>query len=136
MNPKTKTVTAIFLLSIAILASTAVTYALGGFSQTATVKTIGTITYTLDGVTFVGTAINWGNITPGETLAKPLNVSNTKNEAVTPILEVTLPAGWTQTWSLNNTVIEAKTDIAGVLTLKAPEDALAGPVNILTTLTP
>jgi hypothetical protein len=136
MNPKAKTATAIFLLSIAILTSTAITYALGGFNQTATVTTTGSLTYTLDGVAFTGTAISWGPINPGQTLTKPLNVSNTKNEAVTPLLEVALPAGWTQTWSLNATAIAAKTDVAGVLTLTAPADALAGPVNIPTTLTP
>lgn len=136
MNPKTKIATAIFLLTIAILTSTAVTYALGGFTQTATVKTTGTVIYTLNGTAFNGNPINWGEISPGETLTKTLDVNNTKNEAVTPVLIATLPAGWTQIWTLNGIEIPAKTNVAGVLTLTAPEDALAGPVNIPTTLTP
>lgn len=122
----------IFLLSL----SSAYVYATITFQQTATVSTTGTVVYTLDGVAFSVGPIAWGTINPGQTLTKALNISNGRNEPVTPILISTLPAEWSQTWNLNNTVVAKNTNVAGSLTLTAPSNATAGAVSISSSLTP
>jgi uncharacterized membrane protein len=139
INPKAKTATAIFLLFLTILTATAVTYAAGGFNfnQTATINLTGTVTYTLGGIPFSsGSAIDWGVFIAGQTKQFALNVNNTQNIAITPILTSTLPTGWTQTWSLNNVEILPNTAQDGILTLTAPADATAGTITITSNLAP
>ena len=139
MNPKAKTATAIFLLFLTILTATAVTYAAGGFNfnQTATISPTGTVTYTFEGTPFSsGSTIDWGTFTAGQTKQFSLDVNNTKNEPITPILEVTLPIGWMQTWNLNNMVIPKNTNQTGTITLTAPIDPTAGTITITSNLAP
>jgi hypothetical protein len=106
------------------------------FQQHANVIATGSVVYYLDGSVWSSGDVNWGDIAPGQTLTKALNVTNNKNAAVTLVLTVALPSGWVQSWSLNNTAVAAFSAVAGVLSLTAPSDAVAGPVSFNSQITP
>lgn len=70
--------------------------------------------------------MDWGLMDPGASQSKSVSVENVGNTALTVSIIAALPLGWTETWSMNNTVVEPTFKATAPLTLTVPADALAG----------
>ena len=84
------------------------------------------------------TKVSWGtNLIAGETYNKTYGVHNTGDLTCKVVLTVeNLPTGWNLTWTGNNTIIGAGTDVIGKLQLKIPATATEGTYNWTTYTTP
>jgi len=112
-------------LSIVSLVSLVLAAPMAGFHmpQTASPQTQVDIECYVDTVQWTnGTELNWGEVQPNTTYTKTLKVINvdTKN-AIIYITIAGLPLGWTETWSINNTQLNAGLQVNGVLQLTTPE---------------
>ena len=88
------------------------------YPSTATGQTVGITIYLGDEEWINGTAIDWGNVEADISYYDFLNVKNTGQLSVNVTHYTTdLPAGWTQTWTANGTVIAAGAWANGTLTL-------------------
>jgi len=85
------------------------------------------ISYQLDDIILEdGDSIAWGTIYINNTESKSLNATNHSDKNYTICFLCSgLPSGWIQTWSCNNTLLEAGKSMCGNLTLTATTEASA-----------
>lgn len=73
------------------------------------------------------TAVDWGNVTAGQSYTKTFDVHNTGNCNFTVAFYVSnLPAGWSLTYSKNNTAVQPQAWLNGTLTLTVPSSVSSG----------
>lgn len=124
---KQLTVVAVAFLIGIVAAAALVTYL---HPMTATITDI-SLTRTLDSTLLADDdPIDWGIVEPDSTYQfDDLTVENTGNvDANVTILSPLLPAGWTLTWTMNNTVIAPAASLSAPLILYVASDAVLGQV--------
>lgn len=120
LNRKAVTTVQAILLTVGIIVVIAIAaFALGSTPVAPANKDI---TVYIDSVKQTGNytqpqTSNWGTISALNTYTKNYTVTNTGTQAYNLLLLTTEPAGTTQTWAFNNTVIAPSSFSAGTLTL-------------------
>lgn len=106
------------------------------YPNTATVNQITDIQgYVNDVLWTNNTGIDWGAVDRNVTYSKNFAILNNGNANITDghlLLIVTgLPAGWSETWNTNDTLInlQPQQSVTSLLVLSVPFDALPGPTN-------
>jgi len=97
------------------------------FPQTAVIPSAELTVYINGDEWINGTTIDWGNVTAGEAYSVTMNVTNIGGVTcnVTLII-VDLPAGWTETWQGNNTLLAPGESVSADLILTVPQNAASG----------
>jgi len=108
----------LFVVGIVLAASVATYY------QTANVVALPIITYMDDTPLEANATIDWGTLYAGTANEFNFTVYNNMTEAHTIYLMIQyLPAGWTQTWIGNGTLLQNQTGVSFPLVLTVPASA-------------
>lgn len=117
----------IALIAIVVIVIAVVVVAASSTPQ----ATTSPVTVTINNEPFTGdptatNSIDWGTTSPGNTYTRPFWVQSNSDQNLTLQLFTTEPAGCTQTWIYNNTVLPPQTQVQGTLVLTVSTSGQTG----------